>query len=128
MLSRETDKTRGDLQYIVDGWVRHINSLVSRDELMSKLEKLISGGISSGYLVFVFDYVVRNRLRLRYPAGFKYFVYDPSIKKLYERTIVLRQKEFINNLPPSGDDVPAFAYTVRKSGFGDILKQGSQNK
>ena len=71
------EKTKSDLQYIKNQWVLHIDQTVVFSQLFRELNNLLARGISSEYLVFVFDYVVKNKMSLRFPGGFKYFVLRP---------------------------------------------------
>ena len=68
------EQTKKDLQYIKNQWILHINQTVVYSQLFQCLNDFISRGVSSEYLVFVLDYVIKNKMNLKYPLGFKYYV------------------------------------------------------
>lgn len=118
------EKTKADLQYIKNGWVTHISKTVIYSQLFQCLNELIARGISSDYLVFVFDYIVSHKLNLRHPKGFKYFVDKDEIKVAYKK----QQSQKISSIKPSNfsgttdsSDVPKFALNRKPNGFGSIL-------
>lgn len=122
------DKTRADLQYIKNGWVLHISKTVIYSQLFQCLNELLSRGISSNYLVFVFDYVVEHKLNLRHPNGFKYFVDKDVIKTAYKK----QQSQAISTTKPSefapadSSDAPTFSVKQKPVGFNSILGGGNK--
>lgn len=123
------EKTKADLQYIKNGWVKHISSTVIYSQLFQCLNELIARGISSDYLVFVFDYIVKHRLNLRHPKGFKYFVDKDEIKTAYKK----QQTQKIVSTKPSDFsgttdslDAPTFTVKQKPVGFKSILGGGNK--
>lgn len=82
---RMTDRQRQDTQAIFDLWVRHINKTVVRGDLFRMLNDFMARGVSSDYLLFVMQYVVKNHCNLNHIEGFKYYVDKDYIKQAYER-------------------------------------------
>lgn len=123
------ENTKKDLQYIKEGWLTHISNTVVYSQLFSNLNDLIARGIPSDYLVFVFDYIVENKLNLRYPAGFKFYVDKKEIKDAYkkhqiEKNGLKRQSDF-SVKPNMEDNSPKFAINNNKTiGFNSILGGG----
>lgn len=116
-------QTKADLQYIKNGWTLHIDRTVVFSQLFRELNNLLLRGISSDYLVFVFDYVVKNKLPLRFPGGFKYFVNRKEIQEAYQK-----QKDEKNHVDlydfsaEDSTDAPTFHLPPKKQfGFGSIL-------
>ena len=121
------EQTKQDLQYIKNQWGLHISKTVVYSQLFQCLNELIARGISSDYLVFVFDYVVKNHMNLRYPQGFKYFVDRQDIKDAYKKRQAakggVKQSDFV-----AADSLDAPTFTVNKKPFGfkSILGGGKQ--
>lgn len=123
------EKTKTDLQYIKNGWVTHISKTVIYSQLFQCLNELIARGISSDYLVFVFDYIVSHKLNLRHPKGFKYFVDKDEIKVAYKK----QQSQKISSTKPSdfsgtadSSDAPTFTVKQKPVGFKGILGGGNK--
>ena len=127
ILENKDEKTKADLQYIKNGWVEHISETVVFYQLFNCLNDLICRGISSDYLVFVFDYVVQHHMKLRYPQGFKYYVDNNEIKNAYRKS---KMKKYSNSMFSVKEDkfedpediVPCIPVSKPK-GFGSILKK-----
>lgn len=120
------DKTKADLQYIKNGWVTHIDKTVVYSQLFQCLNDLLSRGISSEYLVFVFDYVVQHKMNLHFPNGFKFFVNNQTIKNAYNKRISSAQiaqkvNEFITS---DNSNTPTFTIKQKPRGFNGILGGG----
>lgn len=120
------DQTKKDLQYIKNQWVLHINRTVVYSKLMQCLNDLISRGISSQYLVFVLDYVIKNKMNLRYPAGFKYYVDKQEIKDAYQKHLITKsgagnKSNFV--VKDDNSDAPKFSISNKPKGFGNIIKK-----
>lgn len=118
------EQTKKDLQYIKNEWVLHINKTVVYSQLFRCLNDLISRGIPSEYLVFVFDYVVKNKMNLRHPEGFKYFVDKPEIKDAYRKhqmakSGIKKQSDFI--ITDDSSNAPKFKVSQKPVGFKSIL-------
>lgn len=123
------ENTKKDLQYIKEGWLKHISKTVIYSQLFQCLNELIARGISSNYLVFVFDYVVSHKLNLRHPKGFKYFVDKDEIKIAYKK----QQSQKISSTKPSdftgatdSSDAPTFTVKKKPIGFNSILGGGNK--
>lgn len=80
-------QTKDDLQLIKNLWIEHIDKTVVYSLLLRELNGFIERGIDSEYLVFVMQYVIKNNCKLNYPAGFKYYVANETIKKAYGKSI-----------------------------------------
>lgn len=119
----KTDQQKKDLQYIKDGWVLHIDQTVVFSQLFRELNNLLLRGISSDYLVFVFDYIVKNKLPLRFPGGFKYFVNRKEIQDAYQKQEAKKNHVDLGSFTATDSkDAPSFNVTPKKQiGFGSIL-------
>lgn len=123
------EKTKADLQYIKNGWITHISKTVIYSQLFQCLNELVARGISSDYLVFVFDYIVSHKLNLRHPKGFKYFVDKDEIKVAYKK----QQSQKISSTKLSdfsgvidNSDAPTFTVKQKPVGFKSILRGGNE--
>ena len=87
------------------------------------LNDLIARGISSEYLVFVFDYVVKNKMNLRHPFGFKYYVAKDEIKDAYKKEQAKKNKIDLSSFTVTDNtDAPTFTAPKKQQfGFGSIL-------
>lgn len=116
------EKTKSDLQYIKNQWVLHIDQTVVFSQLFRELNNLLVRGISSEYLVFVFDYVVKNKMPLRFPGGFKYFVNKKEIQDAYQKQKAKENKIDLNGFTAKdSDDTPSFNLHKKKFGFGSVF-------
>lgn len=123
------ENTKKDLQYIKEGWLKHISKTVIYSQLFQCLNELIAHGISSNYLVFVFDYVVSHKLNLRHPNGFKYFVDKNEIKVAYKRQQSQKiSSTKLSNFVCTADSSNAPTFTVKNKpvGFNSILGGGNK--
>lgn len=122
-LDTEKDKIKSDLQYIKNQWVLHIDNTVVYSQLFRCLNDLIARGISSEYLVFVFDYVVKNKMNLRHPFGFKYYVSKPEIQDAYKKEWAKKHKVKLSEFSAKDStDAPTFTAPKKQQfGFGSIL-------
>ena len=123
---KEDEKIKSDLRYIRDKWTQNIG-FAPFDQLNQCLKDLLSHGYSSGYLVFVMDYVISHRLNLHYPQGFKYFAAKQKIRDAWEKR---RLKGDIVKLSSfaAADSQDASKFTVAREpqGFGQILGGGKK--
>lgn len=120
------EKTKADLQYIKTQWILHISNTVVYSELFRCLNGLLDRGITSDYLVFVMDYVVKNKLTLNHPNGFKYYVDKQYIKDAYNKHLLSQSSVNVQtDFVVSTDDTntPKFSINKKPSGFGSILKK-----
>ena len=117
------ENTKKDLQYIKNQWVLHINNTVIYSQLFQCLNDLLSRGITSDYLVFVLDYIVKNNMKLSYPQGFKYYVDRQDIKTAYKKHLILKNRTSVSDFGISDDDSnsPKFKIKQKPSGFQRIL-------
>lgn len=120
---KANSKTKSDLQYIKNQWVLHIDNTVVYSQLFRCLNDLIARGISSEYLVFVFDYVVKNKMNLRHPFGFKYYVAKDEIKDAYKKEQAKKNKIDLSSFTVTDNtDAPTFTAPKKQQfGFGSIL-------
>lgn len=126
--SWKSEQTKADLQYIKNQWALCINRDVVFSQLMKVLNEFIARGTSSDYLVFVFDYVIKHKMRLNYPNGFKYYVDNPDIKAAYRRSKLKRVDQSNFTVESSNFDAPQKTepsplIANRPKGFGSILRQ-----
>lgn len=107
-----------------DLWVKTIDKNVNMSNLNKCVEELIKQGISMDYLIFTLKYVIKNKFKLNYPGGFKYYVEYEEIKKAYEK----KNRKFIKMSDFTAvdiDDYPRYTYHAKKSrGFADIFGGG----
>lgn len=116
------NKTKADLQYIKNEWVLHIDKTVVFSQLFRELNNLLLRGISSDYLVFVFDYIVKNKLPLRFPGGFKYFVSKKEIQDAYQKQQSKKNHVDLNSFTATDStNTPSFTPPKKQFGFGSIL-------
>ena len=122
------EKTKQDLQYIKTQWGLHINKTVVYSQLFHCLNDLLVRGVSSGYMVFVLDYVIKNKLNLRYPQGFKYFVDREDIKDAYDEWLIKKTGVNIQSDFTAVDstDAPTFSVKAKPRGFKGILGGDNQ--
>lgn len=118
------EQTKKDLQYIKNQWVLHINKTVIYSQLFHCLNDFIARGVSSEYLVFVLDYVIKNRMKLQYPHGFKYYVDNKEIKDAYQKHLIM--KSGVNNksnfvVTDDSSKAPKFSVAQKPQGFKSIL-------
>lgn len=118
------EQTKKDLQYIKNQWVLYINKTVIYNQLFHCLNDLIARGVSSEYLVFVFDYVIKNKMNLRHPQGFKYYVDKQEIKDAYQKHLIA--KGGVNNksnfvVTDDSSTAPKFSVKQKPQGFKSIL-------
>lgn len=123
------EKTKADLQYIKNGWVTHIDKTVVYSQLFQCLNDLLSRGIPSDYLVFVFDYVIQHKMNLRFPNGFKFFANKQSIKDAYDKhkskqQMIHKVHEFITS---DNANSPTFTIKQKPRGFMSILGGAKSN-
>ena len=88
------------------------------------LNDFITRGVSSEYLVFVLDYVIKNKMNLRHPQGFKYYVDRQEIKDAYQKHLIA--KSGANNksnfvVTDDSSTAPKFSVTQKPQGFKSIL-------
>lgn len=119
------EKTKKDLQYIKNQWALYINKTVVYSQLLYCLNELIARGIPSEYLVFVFDYIIKHKMNLRYPQGFKYYVDKKEIKDAYQKYLISKNNTKNNfNYVVTEDcaEVPKLSIKQKPRGFGSIIK------
>ncbi len=113
-----------DFMYIKNQWVLHINNTVVYSQLFQCLNDFIARGVSSEYLVFVLDYVIKNKMNLNHPYGFKYFVDKKEIKDAYQKHLltkngIKKQSDFVATNDDS--NAPKFSVSQKPMGFKSIL-------
>lgn len=113
-----------DYEYFRNQWVQNISNTVVYSQLYKVLNELTARGIELDYLIFTLNYVIKHKMNLRYPGGFKYFVDKKEIKDSYvqkklgvsgynENSFVVVEQE---------DTAPKFSVNKKPSGFQSILK------
>lgn len=120
------EQTKKDLQYIKNQWVLNINQTVVYSQLFHCLNDLIARGVSSEYLVFVLDYVIKNKMNLRHPQGFKYYVDRQEIKDAYQKHLIAKSGAGNKSNFVVKDDslnAPKFSINNKPKGFGSIIKK-----
>ena len=103
-------------------WIEHIDRTLIYSQLFSVLNDLLSRGVESDYLVFVMRYIISNRLNLRYPAGFRYYVNKDEILSAYKKKktkSIIGQHKFVAVNNP--DNEPKFNVSKRQKGFQSIF-------
>lgn len=120
-------QTKADLQYIKNQWALYINKDVVFSQLMRVLNEFLARGISSEYLVFVLDYVIKHKMKLNYPNGFKYYVDNAEIKSAFNRSKLekIDQSQFTveqSNFEAPKKVEPSPLIANRPQGFGSILR------
>ena len=118
------EQTKKDLQYIKNQWVLHINKTVVYSQLFHCLNDFIAHGVSSEYLVFVLDYVIKNKMNLRHPQGFKYYVDRQEIKDAYQKHLIAKsgagnKSNFV--VTDDSSTAPKFSVSQKPMGFKSIL-------
>lgn len=118
------EQTKSDLQYIKNQWVLHINRTVVYSQLLQCLNDFIARGVSSEYLVFVLDYVIKNKMNLRHPQGFKYYVDKQEIKDAYQKHLIAKsgankKSNFV--VTDDNSTAPKFSVAQKPQGFKSIL-------
>ena len=114
-----------DLRLIRNLWMEHISKTVSYSQLNKVLNDYLSRGISSDYLLFVIQYVISNRMTLRYPGGLQYYVDREEIKRQYNKKKLKEAQKQKSQLPADAQqNIPKFALKTKQEGFGSILNNG----
>lgn len=112
-----------DMMLLRDMWMKHISPTVVISQLNKVLGELIDlPGVTSGYLIFVMQYIIDNHCKLRYPQGFKYYVDKQDIKDAYAKKNrpLVTSKQFV--ITQDDDNAPAFTAALKKPvGFSSIL-------
>lgn len=122
--NEKDEQTKSDFQYIKNQWLLNIDHNLTYSNLFKCLNELISQGISSQYLVFTMDYVVKHKLNLKYPNGFKYYVNKDEIKNAYKKQQILNSgvKKVNEFVAIDKFDTPKFSVKSEPKGFGNIFK------
>ena len=95
---------------------------------VSKLELSVGVELAlNDYLVFAFDYVIKHKMKLNYPNGFKYYVEKPEIKAAYRKSKFEKvdQSKFTveaSNFDAPQKTEPSPLISKRPQGFGSILR------
>ena len=115
-----------DMQLIKNLWIENVNQTVVISYLFKILNELLDRGISSDYLVFVMQYIVRNNCKLNHPPGFKYYVDNEKIKAEYrKKQITSIPKEAFTVVEPQDETIQSkISIPKKKNGFGSIIKGG----
>ena len=115
-----------DMAAIRDMWVKNINPTVIFSDLNRVMYGLLSRGVSSDYLVFVMQYVVKNNCKLNYPSGFRYYVDRQEIKTEYEKKMRkhFAMNQFKANEPQNIEAKQPFPVPRKPGGFEKILTGG----
>ena len=111
-----------DMALIRDMWAKHISPTVVYSQLNKVLYELLDlPTVTSGYLIFVLQYIIDNQYKLRYPNGFKYYVDRQEIKNAYKKKTqpIITNKQFVATRVEKDD--PVFSIPKKASGFGSIL-------
>ena len=116
-------QSKEDVQYIKNLWISHISQTVSIPLLYKVIYEYIERGVSSEYLVFVLEYVVKNHCKLNYPLGFKYYIDDPEIKKKFDSQKIgkIPAESFVAVEPQEEPQKKSYSLPKRASGFASIL-------
>lgn len=132
------EQTKSDLQYIKNQWVLQINRTVVYSQLFRVLNEFLARGIPSDYLVFVFDYIIANKLKLNYPNGLKYYIDRDEIKKAYwrkkgKKPDKAEMKEIFDRQAKerekTEDEFPVvIRRPVKRPGFESILKREEEKR
>lgn len=131
--SKRTDAEKQDFQYIKNQWILHIDRAVSISHLYSVLNDYISRGLTSDYLVFTVDYVIKNKMKLHFPNGLQYYVERQEIRDAYSRNklekidhskFVVPQQEFEKEEVPTQKS----SQPQKPAGFGSILRSGKKQE
>ena len=113
-----------DIQLIKNLWISNISNTVVIPDLYRVLRELIDRGVSTDYLVFVMNYVIKNHCKLNYPSGFRYYVDKKYIKDDYERSKARKYapaSAFIVDEPYINAELPNLYKPPKRKGLGDIL-------
>lgn len=62
------EKTKQDLQTIKNLWIEHINDTVIYSQLFQMLNCFLQRGVESEYLLFVLQYCILHKYKLKYPV------------------------------------------------------------
>lgn len=121
-LEQKTEQQKADLQYIKNLWTTHISNTVDYGQLFFVLNGFVVRGITTEYLIFVIEYAIQNKYKLRYPGGLKYYVDNQEIKDAYARTKIQRIKQSDFKATTDGNNTaPEFTVTKKETGFQTIL-------
>ncbi len=112
-----------NIQAIKDLWKSHISRTVVINQLYAILNHLIFvDNVPSDFLLFIVRYCIKNKCKLRYPAGLKYYVDNVKLQSAYkkERCKGIRQTDFRASTEPPVSE-PTFEMRKGNVGFTRIL-------
>lgn len=116
-------QAKEDIQYIKNLWLSNISQTVSIPLLYKVINEYVERGVTTAYIAFVMEYIIRNHCKLNYPPGLRYYIDNADIKKKYEKKLAgsIPADSFIAF--ESQEDAPKKSYSLpkRASGFASIL-------
>lgn len=105
-------------------WTNNINKNVNYKDLKFSIKQLVDKGFSFEYILFVLNFVIKHKYKLKYPGGFKYYVEYEEIKKAYKNKNqkLIKMSDFT---AVDTEDYLRYSYHAKRSkGFADIFGGG----
>ena len=112
-----------DLELFRDIWKKNVSNTVVISYLNKVLNELLACGVSSDFLLFALQHVVKNHLPLRYPNGFRYYVDNQNIKDEYNKSKRVFFKDDCFAVSEELDHAPSFSIRKKDQGFQSVLKR-----
>lgn len=108
-------------------WRKHINPLVSQNDLRNAVSCIAREGNTYDYILFTLQYVINNGLVLNYPNGLRYYAGEEDIKQAYIKANLPNNDIYSFKANTDQEDT-SFSFQKKKSGFQNILKGSNQDE
>ena len=107
-------------------WRKHINPLVSQNDLRNAISCIAREGNTYDYILFTLQYVINNGLVLNYPNGLRYYAGEEDIKQAYIKANLPSDRTTIW-VGAIDDEIDAHSYIVPGLGdAGDLAYGGKE--
>ena len=113
-----------DIMLMCDLWSKNISDTVPFALVGKIIKELLSiPAVTSGYLVFMLQYIIDHKLPLRYPQGMRYYVDRQEIKDAYKKKMqpIISQRQFVAKPEDDVAQFTCFTAPKKPAGFGSIL-------
>ena len=120
---RKEEQLKADIQLIKNLWLENISNTVVISQLYLEINRLVrERDIPSDYVIFVLQYCIKNKCKLRYPAGLKFYVDRQEIKAAYKKSKMpkIDASSFTAD-QAQAVEAPKFTVNQKPSGFSSIL-------
>lgn len=112
-----------DINKIKELWIENISDTVVFSNLIQVINTIIfKKHVSSEFLVFAMEYVIKNKIPLRYPNGLYYIIDNDKIKNSWNKKKnrqILKENQFYTGVKDERE--PQFVIINKNHGFGSIF-------